>query len=109
MNSSVFFKELKSFNSTNYRTLLNADLSAEDASIIKAFSSAITRFFIFVEKHPQMSETDKRVLYFKLKLDMVASYFADFPESNIDLLKGFQHELLKYNKSVKDDTTSLRN
>jgi hypothetical protein len=101
VNSSVFFKELKQYNTTNYRALLKADLSIEDASTIKAFSSAITRFFIFIEKHPEVTETDRRVLYYKLKLDMVAQFFAEFPESNLDLLKGFQFELQSFDK--KDD------
>jgi len=99
VNSDVFFKELKQYNSTNFRALQKADLSIEDASVTKAFSSAITRFFIFVEKHPELSVSDKRVLYFKLKLDMVAQYFAEYPESNLDLLKGFQFELQKFNKN----------
>lgn len=98
MNSNIFFKELKQYNSTNFRTLLRADLSLDDAIVSKAFSSVITRFFIFCEKHPEMSQTDRRVLYFKLKIDMIATYFAEYPEVNLDYLKPFQLELQSYAK-----------
>ena len=105
MNSNTFFKELKQYNSTNYRTLLKADLSQEDAVTNKAFSSVLTRFFIFTEKHPELSQVDRRVLFFKLKLDLIAKYFADYPECHADCLRPFQMELESYSKKNEEDET----
>lgn len=93
---NLFLKELKTYNSSNFRTLEKADLSVNDAIVHKAFSSALTRYFIFSEKHPEISDADKRILYFKLKLDMVAKYFSEYPDSSTDLLRAFQLELQQY-------------
>ena len=100
MNSDVysqFFTELKQYNSTNFKTLHTADLSAEaDVSTKKAFSSVVTRYFIFCEKHPELTATDTYMLYYQLKIDMIARYFACYPNSNIAELKPFQLELQNY-------------
>lgn len=100
--SHLFFRELKKYNTTNFKTLLRADLSKEDAVVHKAFSSVVTRFFIFVQKHPELSQTDVRILYFKLKIDMIARYFSEYPEVNLDQLKPFQTELQNYVKDTKE-------
>ena len=81
-----------------------ADLSKQDATVHKAFSSAITRYFIFREKHPEVTDVEHRMLYFKLKLDMVAAYFSEYPDTTTDNLVAFQLELQKYLKSIKDDS-----
>lgn len=105
--SHLFFKELKQYNTTNFRTLQNADLSKEDAIVHKAFSSVVTRFFIFVEKHPELSSTDIRILYFKLKIDMIARYFSEYPEVDMDQLRPFQTELKNYVKDSKSSSMSV--
>ena len=92
----LFFKDLKSYNSSNFRTIEKADLSQENATVHKAFSSVVTRYFIFAERHPEISDSDRRILYFKLKIDMIARYFSDYPDVNLDLLKAFQLELQQY-------------
>ena len=97
--ANLFFSELKKFNSTNFKTLEKADLSVEDATVHKAFSSVVTRYFIFREKHPELSEVEHRILYFKLKLDLISRYFSEYPDTNPSLLQAFQLELQKY---VKD-------
>ena len=97
--ANLFFSELKKFNSTNFKTLEKADLSIEDATVHKAFSSVVTRYFIFREKHPELSEVEHRILYFKLKLDLISRYFSEYPDTNPSLLQAFQLELQKY---VKD-------
>jgi hypothetical protein len=100
--TNIFFSDLKNFNKSNFRTLEKADLSEHNAVIHKAFSSVITRYWIFSEKHPEISEEDKHILYFKLKIDMVARFFADYPdESNTDLLRAFQIELQQYVRDQK--------
>lgn len=94
--TNLFFKDLKSYNSTNFRTIQHADLSKQNATVHKAFSSVVTRYFIFAERHPEISDSDRRILYFKLKIDMIARYFSDYPDVNLDLLKAFQLELQQY-------------
>lgn len=99
--TALFFRDLHKFNNTNYRTIANADLSKQDAIVHKSFSSVLTRYFIFREKHPEVSEEELRILYFKLKLDLVALYFAEFPDTTTDNLIAFQLELKQYIKERK--------
>jgi hypothetical protein len=113
--TNLFFRDLKTYNSTNFKTIANADLSKQDATVHKAFSSVVTRYFIFREKHPEVSEVEHQVLYFKLKLDLIAAYFSEYPDTTTDNLVAFQLELKRYIKEtrrngnegdVKDDDTS---
>ena len=100
MNSEFynkFFTELKQYNSTNFKTLHTADLEADiDVTTKKAFSSVVTRYFIFCEKHPELTDTDTYLLYYQLKIDMIARYFASYPNCNANELKPFQLELQNY-------------
>lgn len=95
---TLFFHDLKEYNSTNFKTIQKADLTQDNATVHKAFSSAVTRFFIFSERHPEISDTEKKILYFKLKIDMIAQYFSEYPDTNLDLLKAFQLELKEHVK-----------
>jgi hypothetical protein len=97
----LFFCDLKSFNSTNFRTIEKATLDRDDATVHKAFSSVVTRYFIFAERHPEISPEEKRILYFKLKIDMIARYFSEYPDVNLDLLKPFQLELKQHVRESK--------
>ena len=97
-----FFRDLKRYNLTNFKTLEKADLSESNPIIHKAFSSVVTRYFIFCERHPEISDMDKRILFFKLKVDMIAKYFADYPSSNVAYLKAFQLKLRNYVKLSKE-------
>lgn len=101
--SSLFFSELKKYNLTNFRTIAKAALDEDDAVVHKAFSSVVTRFFIFLEKHPELSQTDGNILFFKLKIDMIARYFAEYPASSFDELRPFQLEMQHYLKSNKGE------
>ncbi|MCM1226174.1 MAG: hypothetical protein NC320_01955 [Clostridium sp.] len=101
--ANTFFSELKQYNSTNFKALHTAKLDVNDPGVIKAFSSVITRFFIFCEKHPELSDIDKRILYFQLKIDMIARFFAKYPDTNTDDLVAFQTELRYYVKESGDD------
>lgn len=101
--TQIFFHDLKQYNSTNFRTILKADLSKEDATVHKAFSSVVTRYFIFSERHPEVTDTDKRILYFKLKIDMIARYFSNYPDVSLDELKPFQLELKNYVKENRGE------
>ena len=100
--TNLFFCDLKKYNNTNYKTIAKADLTKQDAIIHKSFSSVLTRYFIFKEKHPEVSEEELRILYFKLKLDLVARYFSEFPDTTTDNLIAFQLELKQYIKEKRD-------
>ena len=91
--SQQFFKDLKQYNSTNFRTLATKDVNEADPETYKAFSSVVTRYFIFADKHPEVTSQELRMLYFKLKIDMIAKYFSEYPEISADLLRPFQIEL----------------
>lgn len=99
--TQLFFHDLKQYNSTNFRTIEKATLKKDDATVHKAFSSVVTRYFIFAERHPEISDEDKRILYFKLKIDMIARYFSEYPDVNIDLLKAFQLELRQHVRDMR--------
>lgn len=101
--TDCFFGDLKRYNATNFKTIAKADLSKQDATVHKAFSSVITRYFIFREKHPEVSDTEHRILYFKLKLDMIAKYFSDYPDTTTDNLVAFQLEMKEYIKEHRKD------
>lgn len=98
---NLFFKELKQYNSTNFHTIERADLSQDNAVVHKSCSSVVTRFFIFKEKHPEISDAEFKVLYFKLRIDMIARYFAEYPASSLEDLKPFQEELRRYVEETK--------
>ena len=100
--TDLFFMNLKEFNNSNFKTIETADLSIESPVVHKAFSSVITRYFIFREKHPEITDEENKILYFKLKLDMVATYFSEYPETTTDYLVGFQLELRNYVKEHKE-------
>lgn len=99
----MFFRDLKHYNTTNFKTLAKADLSKNSATVHKAFSSVVTRYFIFKEQHPELSDGELNMLYFKLKLDLVAKYFSEYPDTSTDSLIAFQIELKNYVKETKGD------
>lgn len=98
----TFFHDLKQYNSTNFRTIEKADLSVANSTVHKAFSSVVTRYFIFCEKHSELSDSEFRILFFKLKIDLIARYFSEYPDVNTDQLKAFQVELINYIKDTKE-------
>ena len=104
--AGLFFNDLKNYNSTNYRTLANADLSFITPTIYKSFSSVITRYFIFAEKHPELTPVELKLLYYKLKIDMVAQFFTSYPDVNSALLSPFQIELQNHIKGGPHDESS---
>ncbi len=93
---ALFFEDLKTFNSSNFKVLCTTDVSSETSKVYKCCSSVITRYFIFREHHPEISESSMKLLYFKLRLDLIARYFSEYPAANIDDLKPFQRELQLY-------------
>lgn len=100
MNSNelvtLFFNELRDFNSTNFKILRTLDVTLENSKVYKSCSSVITRYFIFREHHPEIPEASMKLLYFKLRLDLIARYFSEYPAANIEDLKPFQRELQLY-------------
>ena len=105
---NCFFSDLKKYNSSNFKTLERAKLYEDGDSpmVRKAFSSVITRYFIFREKHPEITDEENKILYFKLGLDLVAKYFSEYPETSTDNLVGFQVVLKNYVKEHKSEFTA---
>lgn len=101
---NLFFSDLKKYNATNFKTISRADLTNDNDPIVrKSFSSVITRYFIFREKHPEITDEENKILYFKLKLDLVARYFSEYPDTTSDNLIAFQLELKNYIKEHKSE------
>ena len=105
--TNLFFSELRHYNTSNFRTLATADLKKEDPVVHKAYSSVVTRYLIFCDKHPEVPQSDKNMLYFKLKIDMIAFYFSQYPDGNLDFLRAFQLELLQYLKQQKAKNSDI--
>lgn len=105
---NLFFCDLKKYNSTNFNNLLNADLSQDDDPVVrKCFSSVITRYFIFREKHPEISDEENKILYFKLKLDLIARYFSEYPDTTSEDLVAFQRELKYFVKEHRQEVANI--
>ena len=100
----LFFHDLKKYNSTNYRHICGCDLTNIDSTAFKAFSSVVTRYFIFVEKHPELSDIDAKMLYFQAKIDLVAKYFSEYPMSDPSKLKPFKDIFDKYIDIHEEDS-----
>ena len=105
---NLFFYDLKKYNSSNFKTLEKANLytDGDDPIVRKAFSSVITRYFIFREHHPEITDEANKILYYKLGLDLVAKYFSEYPETSTDNLVGFQVVLKSYVKEHKSELKS---
>jgi len=99
----LFFQELKKYNATNFKTLLEADLQQDNPVVHKACSSVVTRYFIFIEKHPELSDSEAKLLYFKLKIDLIARYFSEYPVSSTSDLVPFQEEMRRYVQRTKEE------
>ena len=105
---SLFFSDLKNYNSNNFRIIEKADLSKEDARVFKSCSSVVTRYFIFRERHPEVSDQDMKILYYRLGLDQIARYFSEYPSACVEDLKPFQQQLICHverEKRTKQEAT----
>lgn len=93
-----FFSDLKKYNPTNFKTLWKADLSknTDDPVILKSFSSVLTRYLIFKEKHPEIPREEHNLIYYKLKLDLIGKFFEHYPNASTDNFIAFQIELKSY-------------
>lgn len=101
----MFFKDLKSYNNTNFKTILTADLlnNVNSSTVNKSFSSVVTRYFIFKEKHAEeYTESEFNMLYFQLKIDLVSRYFSEYPDADASILTFFQSKMKDYSKRYSD-------
>lgn len=92
----LFLQELKRYNPNNFNRLIKTDLSSESPDALKCYSSAVTRYFIFAENHPEIAREDLNLLYYLLRIDLVAKYFSEYPASNLEYLRIFQSDLSKF-------------
>ena len=104
--TSLFFHDLKQFNSTNFKTIERADLTDENPKVFKSMSSVVTRYFIFRERHPDIAESEMKMLYYRLRIDMIARYFSEYPAANISDLLPFQQELKRFVEVEKRKLTT---
>ena len=71
---ACFFTDLKKYNPTNFKTMTRVDILNDPTNpvMLKSYSSVITRSLIFREKHPEISNEEYNILYFMLKIDLIA-------------------------------------
>ena len=105
---SCFFTDLKKYNPTNFKTMTRVDIlnDPNNPVMLKSYSSVITRSLIFREKHPEISNEEYNILYFMLKIDLIASFFAEFPDGDPTDLVAFQKQLrafVKKHPSIMQD------
>jgi hypothetical protein len=103
--TNLFFHDLKQFNPSQFNILCTADLTTIDEDIVtyKACSSVITRFFIFRDKHRDISDIDMKLLYYNLSIDRIAGYFSEYPSASYEDLLPFQFEMKRYVKQRKEE------
>ena len=89
----MFFCDMKDFNKNNFKSIHTADLSKLDINAYKSFSSIVTRYFIFCDKHPELSEEMKKLLFYRLKIDLIARFYTNYPAGNVEDLNAFKSEL----------------
>ncbi len=106
---NLFFSDLKKYNPTNFKTLWKADLSKnnDDPVVLKSFSSVITRYIIFREKHPEIPREEHNLIYYKLKLDLIGKFFEQYPDASTDNFIAFQIELKSYLKEHRNIMTDI--
>lgn len=92
----MFLQELKRYNPNNFNRLIKTDLSSESPEALKCYSSAVTRYFIFAENHPEIPREDLNLLYYLLRIDLVAKYFSEYPAAKLEYLRIFQSDLSKF-------------
>ena len=95
---NCFFTDLKKYNPTNFKTMVRVDILSDPSNpiMLKSYSSVITRSLIFREKHMEISNEEYSILYFKLKIDLIATFFSEFPDGDPKNLLAFQKELRAY-------------
>ena len=59
-----------------------------------------------LREHPDITEVEVRLLWFQLKLDMVARCLAKYPVGTLDDFKPFQVELQTYVAETKEEKVS---
>lgn len=103
----LFFHDLKKYNGTNFSKFTKFDLSDVTPAVYKSYSSVITRYFIFLEKHPEITPVEANILYFQARIDMVARFFSEYPVSNAEDLKPFQDEVKRYIDRTKQSDLNV--
>ncbi len=97
--ATIFFTDLKRYNKSNFKTIEKLDLDESSPTLLKSFSSVVTRFFIFAERHPDLGDMELKMLYYKLNIDRVSRYFSMYPSGDSLDLKPFQEELRYFVKT----------
>jgi hypothetical protein len=95
--SKMFMNITQHYNSTNWRKLVNcvkSETPVLDQPTWKALTSLSTRYWLFVEKNPEMSESDRHMLYFLIGMDRIGKLMATFPRCSDEDFRSLQEQLL---------------
>jgi hypothetical protein len=94
--SKMFFDMTRGHNSTNWGKLVVA-IKTETPSLNqptwKALSSLVTRYWLFIEKHPDMSESDCHMLYYILGIDRIGKLISTYPRYSEEDFRSLQEQL----------------
>jgi len=88
---------IRGYNSTNWRKLVTAikdEAPSLNQPTWKALSSLVTRYWLFVEKNPAMSESDRHMLYYILGIDRIGKLIATYPRCKDEDYRSLQEQLL---------------
>lgn len=85
---SLFLHELFKYNKNNYEQLhKSTNLDELDINVYKAATSLITRYFIWVQNHPELSEDEVNQMFYILSLDEILQAISEFPQIPVDKLR----------------------
>jgi len=107
--SKMFMEETRHYNVTNFRRLrscLEVPRPVLDQPTWKALTSLVTRYWIFAEKHPEMTASDRNMLYFLIGLDRIGKLMACHPRCDDEEFKGLAEQLLSVINEVLSDEQS---
>lgn len=83
-----FLTELFKYNKNNYMQLKRASSEEElDINVFKAATSLITRYFIWIQNHPELPESEIHSMFYVLSLDELLEGIAAFPAIPTDKIR----------------------
>jgi hypothetical protein len=109
--SKMFFNMTRGHNSTNWRKLVAAfqdETPTLNQPTWKALSSLVTRYWLFIEKNPDMSESDRHMLYYILGIDRIGKLIATHPRCSDEDFRSLQEQLLPIINEVLLDEQKSR-
>ena len=110
--SKMFMEETRHYNSTNFRklrTCLDISHPVLNQPTWKALTSLTTRYWLFIEKHPELTESDRHMLYFLLGIDRIGKLMASYPRIIDEDFQGLIEQLIPViNEVLADEQSKTR-